>query len=59
MMSKEKVEELYSMVMPQDNAQAFVKHMFKVFDKDGNGFLDFQGEIFLKKVLLMYFSCFL
>ena len=52
MMSKEKVEELYSMVMPQDNAQAFVKHMFKVFDKDGNGFLDFQGQGFFK-ILLM------
>ena len=42
MMEKEQVEVLYSMVMPQQNAQAFVDEMFKVYDKDGNSFLDFQ-----------------
>ena len=41
-MSKDEVEDLYSMVMPHLNAQAFVDQMFKVFDKDGNGLLDFQ-----------------
>ena len=41
MMEKDKVEELYSMVMPQQNAEAFLDQMFKVDDKDGNCFLDF------------------
>ena len=41
-MSKDEVEDLYSMVMPHLNAQAFVDQMFKVFDTDGNGLLDFQ-----------------
>ena len=37
------------MVMPQQNAEAFVNQMFKVYDKDGNGLLDFQ-------VILKYFE---
>ena len=32
------MEDLYSMVIPQ----AFVDQIFQVFDKDGDGLLDFQ-----------------
>ena len=42
MIGKEKVEELFSLVMPHQNAQSFVDQIFKVYDKDGNGLLDFK-----------------
>ena len=41
-MSKEQVIELYSFVMPLENAETFVEEMFQVFDKDESGYLDFH-----------------
>ena len=41
-MSKQQVIELYSFVMPIENAEAFVEEMFQVFDKDDSGYLDFH-----------------
>ena len=42
MMGREKVEELFSMVMPHENAQSFVDQIFKFYDNDGNNLLDFK-----------------
>ena len=41
---------MYCMVMPEENAQVFVDHIFKVFDKDHNGVLDFQVVKILRNV---------
>ena len=41
-MSKQQVIELYSFVMPIENAETFVEEMFQVFDKDDSGYLDFH-----------------
>ena len=48
-MSKEQVIELYSFVMPLENAETFVEEMFQVFDKDESGYLDFHVCTFLHK----------
>ena len=68
MMGKEKVEELFSMVMPQQNAQSFVGQIFKVYDKDGNSNLDFKVlfeesvnkslSVFLGVHAFIRFNCF-
>ena len=41
---------MYCMVMPEENAQVFVDHIFKVFDKDHNGVLDFQVVKILRNI---------
>ena len=42
---KEKVEEFISTVMPCKNAETFVRHIFRAFDKDGNNVLDFPVSL--------------
>merc|ERR1719342_457308 len=39
---KEKVLEMYTMILPEKNAQVFVNHIFRVFDRDNNGCIDFK-----------------
>ena len=39
---KEKVLEMYSMILPAGNAAVFVEQIFRIFDKDGNGSIDFK-----------------
>jgi Ca2+-binding EF-hand superfamily protein len=41
-MDQETVVALYSRVLPTGNARTFVDQLFKDFDKDGNGLIDFQ-----------------
>lgn len=41
-MKKEQVTEFYQLIMPNENAESFVEEIFQNFDKDSNGFLDFQ-----------------
>ena len=33
---------MYSMILPAGNAQVFVDQIFRIFDKDGNGSIDFK-----------------
>ena len=41
-MTKEKVLDMYSMILPVANAKVFVDQIFRIFDKDGNGDIDFK-----------------
>ena len=33
---------MYSMILPAGNAKVFVDQIFRIFDKDGNGSIDFK-----------------
>ena len=45
-MSQAHVVSLYSWVMPEQNAEMFVDQIFRAFDRDNNGHLDFHvGDI--------------
>ena len=33
---------MYSMILPAGNAKVFVDQIFGIFDKDGNGSIDFK-----------------
>ena len=37
-----KMEEMYGGFLPEGNVNIFVDQMFRVFDKDGNGSIDFK-----------------
>ena len=39
---KEKVLEMYSMILPEGNAAVIVNQIFRLFDKDANGSIDFK-----------------
>ena len=41
-MDRKKIESMYSMVLPLNSAKAFVNQIFKVFDEDGDGTIDFK-----------------
>ena len=41
-LSKDKIMEMYTMILPADNAKLFVDQIFRIFDKDGNGSIDFK-----------------
>ena len=41
-LKKYKAVEMYSMILPEGNAQVFVDEMFRIFDKDNNGSIDFK-----------------
>ena len=40
-MKKDKVMEMYAMIIPEGNARVFVDHMFRIFDNDSNGSIEF------------------
>ena len=42
---REKVLEMYSMILPEGNAVVFVDQIFRIFDGDGNGSIDFKVKI--------------
>ena len=44
-LKKYKAVEMYSMILPEGNAQVFVDQMFRIFDKDTNGSIDFKVEL--------------
>ena len=37
-----KFSELFSKIFPSGNAASFCDHIFRIFDSDGNNFLDFK-----------------
>ena len=39
---KSKIIDMYGMIIPRKNASILVDHIFRVFDKDSNGFIDFR-----------------
>ena len=51
-LEKPKVQEMYSMILPEGNAAVLVDHIFRIFDKNANGSIDFKvrGEctLFIK-----------
>ena len=44
-MSREQVVTLYSSVMPLENAERFVDQLFRTFDQDNNGHIDFHVHL--------------
>ena len=36
------------MILPEKNAIVFVNHIFRIFDKDNNGYIDFKVRILYK-----------
>ena len=45
-LKQEKVLEMYCMILPEGNALVFVDQIFRIFDKDGNGSIDFKVNFF-------------
>ena len=41
-LKKEKVLDIYSVLMPDGDASVFVDQIFRIFDKDENGSIDFN-----------------
>lgn len=41
-MSKDKILEIYGMILPLEEASIFVDQIFRIFDKDGDGTIDFK-----------------
>ena len=53
---------MYGSFLPEENSKIFVDQMFRVFDKDGDGSIDFKvsDDLFnitdrLKKLLIVFF----
>ena len=44
---KDKVKEMYSMIVMEGNASVLVDQIFRLFDKDGNGTIDFKVKLYL------------
>ena len=40
---------MYSMILPVANAKVFVDQIFRIFDKDGNGDIDFKVNYIVLK----------
>ena len=45
-----KVVEMYSMIIPNKSATVLVEHIFRVFDNDANGYIDFMVIKFWKRI---------
>ena len=45
---KKKALKMYKMILPEKNAIVFVNHIFRIFDKDNNGYIDFKVRILYK-----------
>ena len=41
-LNKSKLQKMYSMILPNKSGTALVDHIFRVFDKDSNGSIDFK-----------------
>ena len=41
-LGKDKILDMYTMILPVGNAKVFVDQIFRIFDKDGNGTIDFK-----------------
>jgi Ca2+-binding EF-hand superfamily protein len=39
---KSKILEIYNMILPNGDSSVFVDQIFRIFDKDGNGYIDFK-----------------
>ena len=40
-----KLEELYTMIIPEGNASVLVREIFRIFDKDSDGSIDFKVRL--------------
>ena len=54
---KDKVLEMYSMIVPTGNASVLVDHIYRIFDKDGNGSIDFKVNYAFKINPNLKLSC--
>ena len=49
-LGKDKILDMYSMILPVGNARVFVDQIFRIFDKDGNGTIDFKVRTYQGQV---------
>ena len=49
-MDRFKIESMYAMVLPLENAKTFVDQIFKIFDEDGDGTIDFKAGLLENKL---------
>ena len=54
-MGKDKILDMYSMILPVGNAKVFVDQIFRIFDKDGNGTIDFKVIVLINARWVMEF----
>ena len=59
---KSKIVDMYAMIIPRKNATVLVDHIFRVFDRDDNGFIDFKVQpllmhLHLELLLFGWSSC--
>ena len=50
-MSKQKLLDMYSPVMPDKKANAFVDQVFSKFDTDNSGTIDFKVRFYMKTLI--------
>ena len=50
MLEKKKVHEMYSVFLPNGNAKFFVDQIFRIFDADNNGGIDFKVTERISKI---------
>lgn len=43
-LTKTQILDMYAMILPVGNAKVFVDQIFRIFDKDGNGSIDFKAS---------------
>ena len=52
-LDREKLLAMYTLILPAGNAKIFVDQIFKIFDKDGDGSIDFKVTYISKRYLNM------
>ena len=45
---------MYAMILPVENARVFVEQIFRIFDKDGNGSIDFKVPNIQSRIRLFF-----
>ena len=45
-LTPDKFVQMYQMFFPSGNAAVFCDHVFRTFDMDGNGLIDFRWDYF-------------
>ncbi len=58
-MNKDEFKILYEQLFPQGDSGSFAEHVFHVYDKDGNGAIDFKEFLCTLRLVNCIFVCLL